>query len=489
MFRSILFFSVSILLTFSCKSNQDESDEKNDLIYSKDIQPIFTKNCAYSGCHADNNDRLKKQFSSFKIHHSDSTLILTDYEHLAEGTEGEGNAIIPFQPSLSHLFQHINSDLNLSPSAEPKMPPNGLSLSKSDIQKIYDWILQGAKNDDQIPMYSYHNSGQFAITNQAEDFISLIDAETGLVSRIFPLFQPTWPVNQPLQSPHYINLSADKKFAYVTLIAAGDLLKIDSQTGEIISKLNLGGSPAHVELFPDGTKAVVSDFSLGNKLFIIDLSTFTIEKTIQNLFSTPHGLVVMPDNQTVFTAGNVSDLLFKINVSTGESESFRISGLTPETGAITPELQPYQIRYLESKNNLYVSCKKSGEVRVWNVNSEKLTDSIKVGSNPLLMDFNHDKTELWVANQASHSISIINLSSHQVETISDLPNKPHGLKFSSDGTKVGVTFENDSGNPDQHHPGSRGGPPGIFIVIDSQTRNILFEREVGAFAAGIEFLP
>jgi len=465
-----------LLLLFGCEHTVFTSDSSGRIDYARQVQPIFTNNCAFANCHLDGS--------------SPSELVLTNFEKISEGAH-HGNAVIPFEPALSHLFQHINGDSNLSPQAEPPMPYQRPRLAAADIMTISKWIKQGATDESGAPMYADASEEHFIITNQSDDFLTLISSKTGLISRIVPLFAPTWPFpHTPPRAPHYVTVAPDKRTAYVSLIASGLLLKIDLPSRTIVKELALGGSLAHIEIVATGDKAVVSNFSNQNAIHVIDLASFTEERRINNVFYNPHGMAVLPDGKTLFTAGNVSDLLYRIDISIGASQSYKLSNLTPDVGETSSKLTPYQIRFNPDDDNLYVSCSKTNEVRIWNTQSQTFIDSFQVGRSPLLMDFNSDRTELWVACKGDNSIAIIDVLSRSIkDVIQDLPDQPHGVKFSSDGKTVGLTCEHVSGELDQHHPGTRSGSPGVFVLIDAATRTIIAEREVGGFAAGIDVIP
>lgn len=479
--KAILFyFTLSIVILFGCEDKAD-SEKSTAIIYSKEIQPIFDKSCALSGCHL-HADNL------FKIAHGDTTLKLSGYSDLQLGTTDGGGVVVPFQPVFSSLFQHINTSAANGPVAGPSMPLNRDPLPEKESSLIKSWIEQGAKNDAGTPMYSNPALGSFLITNQGEDFLTQIDLGRKTISRIIPLFSPSWPVPKSApEAPHYVAVSPDYKTAVTTLYTAGDVARVNLVSMKVQKKLHVGGTPAHIELFDNGKKALVSNFSGLNRLHIIDVESMTLIRDVPNLASSPHGIFIMADGKTAFTAGNVSDLLYKVNLETGSSQSFTLSGSTPPIGEVKPKLGPYQIR--KSGNLLYISCKFSGEIRIWNLLTEQLTDSIKVGKNPLLMDINSQTHELWVANQGDKSISIINLANHSVSMLSGLPDQPHGIRFTPDGLYAGITCENQTGTPDQHHPTTRGGNPGIFVLINAVNRSILATRKVGSFAAGIEYIP
>lgn len=84
--------------------------------FSADLQPIFTSNCALSGCHV----------AGSQVPYLSSDL---SYQQL---TGGFVNTVVP---AKSELYIQINGNMEVHiPSAE-------------DRQKIYDWIRNGAPNN------------------------------------------------------------------------------------------------------------------------------------------------------------------------------------------------------------------------------------------------------------------------------------------------------------------------------------------------------
>ena len=115
-------FSV-IIITIglaSCKHKTD-FNSLTEVSYSRDISPIISSNCAYSGCHGDSNF----------VHFS-----LVTYEGLANGH------IVPGSPEKSRLYQNL---ITYGDDIMPKKPYS--ELTEKQIQLIYVWIGQGVKNN------------------------------------------------------------------------------------------------------------------------------------------------------------------------------------------------------------------------------------------------------------------------------------------------------------------------------------------------------
>jgi WD40 repeat protein len=95
--------------------------------FSRDVQPIFQKNCA--GCHQ----------PSVKS----SGLDLSTYESLRTGGK-RGATFIPGSPDDSLVIQFITGQL------KPSMPLGGPMLPAADVERIREWIKTGAKNDTPV---------------------------------------------------------------------------------------------------------------------------------------------------------------------------------------------------------------------------------------------------------------------------------------------------------------------------------------------------
>lgn len=114
-----VFAAVSFMLS-SCK-HKTNFEELTEVSYAGSIAPIMSSNCSFSGCHGDS--------AYVKIS-------ITNYNGLLNG------GITPGSPEKSKLYSKIKS---LDDDIMPKRPYN--ELTEKQIQLIYVWIGQGAKNN------------------------------------------------------------------------------------------------------------------------------------------------------------------------------------------------------------------------------------------------------------------------------------------------------------------------------------------------------
>jgi hypothetical protein len=96
-----------------------------DTVYfQQQVLPIFISNCSLSGCHDVTSHR--------------DGVILTDYQNIINTGD-----IRPFRPGDSEVYEKITDH-----DPDDRMPPPPRNpLSSSQINTIYKWIMQGAKNN------------------------------------------------------------------------------------------------------------------------------------------------------------------------------------------------------------------------------------------------------------------------------------------------------------------------------------------------------
>ena len=116
-----LLFSFGLTSCFYDKElDQNAGGLPTNVSLSNDVQPIFTKNCALSGCH----DATPTQ--------KPSLVLGASYNALVQG--GFLNVTVP---TAGILYREIS---------EQHMPP-GIPLSSRDANMIIAWLQEGAKNN------------------------------------------------------------------------------------------------------------------------------------------------------------------------------------------------------------------------------------------------------------------------------------------------------------------------------------------------------
>lgn len=436
------------------------------IVYSEHIQPIFNQKCMSASCHNSVDQAAGLQ--------------LTSWDNVIKGS-AFGEVFISGSAKHSHLVEHLKG------ISKPRMPLGRDPLSEKMINFIARWIDEGAKNDaGQRP---YENLSHKAyVTNQGDDLVSVISTEHNLVTRLIRVGDsPT------LDVPHNLWVDKQNKFWYVSLIAAGEVWKFDVATDTFQGKIKAGKSPANVVASPDGTCIIATDwdvFNDGRKVRVIDAAALTIMKEVE-VGIAPHGINFSHDGRFIYITNYLSDSISILRASDYEAEGDPVL-LAPDINPIkSSRLQPLQVVLTPDDHFAYVSCFNSNDVRVVDIASKSVIDSVKVGRRPFLLEVTPDGQFVYVANQGSNDVSVIRVSDNQVVSTIKNPSfaNPHGVAFTADGRYAYITNENLSGDFPAHHPTEGGGNIGNVQVIDTQTRQVIKTIEVEVDPTGIVVLP
>ena len=107
--------------------------------FAQDIQPIFSSNCALSGCHAGTAPQQGMNLSAGVAY---ANIVCVP------STERPGMMRIrPFEPDSSYLFHKIQGTQTTVGGSGAQMPLGAAPLSAQQISLIRTWITQGARNN------------------------------------------------------------------------------------------------------------------------------------------------------------------------------------------------------------------------------------------------------------------------------------------------------------------------------------------------------
>jgi YVTN family beta-propeller protein len=452
--------------------------------FSEHIQPIFSSGCAGSGCHI--NTSLDRPMLNKVTEHIEEPFSLRTWEEMFKGGP-HGAVLIPFKAQKSHLIFHVNTDTLLAPVSMPHMPQPGFNLPLSQVQTLIRWINEGATNDVGAVAFSTHPQGKVLATNQSEDLVSVIDIRTNLVARyvqagVLNVFA------QPPEAPHNLTVDKQNGVYYVNLVQGGKVLKF--RLSDNVKLGEVGGflSPTQVALSVTGDTGFVAQFSSGTtSIRLFNTRTMTLLGQISSPFlNKPHGAEVTPNKQELWVTGNFSDNIMIVNMQDLSTTILPLvpnDTLPPGTGN---RLEPYQTVMTANNKYVYVTCRKSNEVRVVDRDSMSVIKIIPVGQMPLIPAITPDDQLVYVPNRNTNDVSVIRTSDNTlIATITNVGPQPHGIAITDDGRYAYVTCENVSSTIPPHHPTTGSKTPGFIAVIDLTSNSVIKQIEVGGFAAGI----
>lgn len=118
----LILFGLGVLFFSSCLHSPIISPNQVQVSFKNEVQPIIIGNCTASGCHGNTGSGGE----SFSLMTYDDVITF--------------GGLTTTKPEKTRLYQ------SLLGNSENAMPPAG-PLADSQIQTIYNWISQGAKNN------------------------------------------------------------------------------------------------------------------------------------------------------------------------------------------------------------------------------------------------------------------------------------------------------------------------------------------------------
>jgi YVTN family beta-propeller protein len=230
---------------------------------------------------------------------------------------------------------------------------------------------------------------------------------------------------------------------------------------------------------------------------VVRTASMTVERVITDpLMRKTHGARLSHDGRYLYVGSNTGDLLSIIRTDTDSV----VASLHVATGLPSPGtffFKPYQIAVRSDDRFIYITCNGdvapggNGMVSIFERSGDTFAfvDTVAVGRRPLQCEVTRDGRFLYVCNQGSGTVSVLETATGGViATIPDVGLQPHGIDITEDSRTVYVTCENIGGEP-PHHPlvGSR--DPGFLAVIDVNSNRVIRRIEVGGFAAGVSVTP
>jgi DNA-binding beta-propeller fold protein YncE len=364
------------------------------------------------------------------------------------------------------------------------MPYNLTPLTGEETGILKDWINNGARDNNGNVPYSNPDNKVY-VCNQGSDQIYEIDTDYNLVSRIISVdFNASI-----IEAPHNVQIYGN--YYYVTLIATGQLLKIDRNTNSVVGAVGGIEYAGMINISPDGKTAYVSRSSTApgdyQKIFAVNTESMTIKGEINfPIPGLPHAIWLTRNGDKLYVANMTRDRISIVNTSTlelvGNDILLSLSGST----AIH---QPMHIYLSPDDKYLYVNCRLSSKMLIINTETKNIVQELTIKHHPMQAAISEDGNKIYVVSHHEPVITEITKSGESWAITREFTNDAfhylYGADLSPDGKFLYVTCSNQTNDfkPRYHVPGKIA--PSLVCVYDVNTGDLVKIIDVGSFATGI----
>lgn len=278
---------------------------------------------------------------------------------------------------------------------------------------------------------------------------------------------------------HHTAVEPDGSHWYVSLIAAGKVLKFD-RANQLVGEADFE-TPGMLSLDPESDLLYVGRSMAAvnppQRVGVIHRSTMELEE-VDVFFPRPHALVVDTHGDRFFSASLGQNSIAYAPLGEEEVDLLGLDGMNHML-----------VQFAVSPDGAWMvgGGQMTGDLLVFDLTGDEPTvvNSIDVGGQPWHPSFTPDGRFVWIPNQTANTVTVVDTETWAVADVIEHPAliEPHGSAVSPDGSTVYVSGRNVAGT---YHPadGSEG-RPGTVVAIDATTHEVLAVIEVGRYAAGM----
>lgn len=253
---------------------------------------------------------------------------------------------------------------------------------------------------------------------------------------------------------------------------------VDPETLKVLAKLPTGKGPHEAATSPDGRYAYVSNYGSfavfregerpqmqpGNTITVLDLKAKAVKATFDlGEFRQPHGIWVSRDGSKLWVTCEGNQSVLELDSASGKI--LKIWKTNQQVShMVVPTLD---------EGKLYVANIGSGSVTVIDRSADTVK-SIPTGAGAEGIAVRPDGSEVWVANRATNTISVIRVADDTVvATLESGGQFPIRIKFTPDGKQAWVSNARSN----------------TVAVFDVASRALLDTIQVGTVPVGILITP
>jgi len=332
----------------------------------------------------------------------------------------------------------------------------------------YEIVLaDGSMRNGELPFSEKLTAGSLRVKLSAEGYQDInqeffLDQDTDQVWRLdqpgqLLLSQRTLG---PVPSPKGAEFSPDGSEIWVTSLMnpnAG-VFVFNAQTGEQIKRINLNNQGGVEVLFsPDGAKAYVSQMESGS-VYEIDAATYEILRVLPTDSTWCKVMEFSADGKSLFVANWSGDNVSRIDLASGEAETFA----TVKT--------PRGLYATADGKYLYVAGFDNGEIEKIDLDSGDSEILLTTGGAMRHFAADEDRNILYASDMADNSVFKIDMATDEVNEFVATDNNPNTIALTPDGKVLFVSNRGVNAAESYYVPGPEWGSIQVF---DTETGEML----------------
>ncbi len=278
---------------------------------------------------------------------------------------------------------------------------------------------------------------------------------------------------------HHTAVEPDGSHWYVSLIAAGKILKFD-RDNHLVGETAFE-TPGMLSLDPESDLLYVGRSMAAvnppQRIGVIHRPSMELQE-VDVFFPRPHALTVDTRGNRFFSASLGQNSVAYASLGEEDVDLLGLDGMNHMLVqfAVSPD-----------GNWMVGGGQMTGDLLIFDLNGEvpEVVNSIEVGGQPWHPSFTPNGHFVWIPNQAKNTVTVVDTRSWTISNVITHPAlaEPHGSAVSSDGSTIYISGRNVAGT---YRPADGGdGRPGTVVAIDARTHEVVAVIEVGRYAAGM----
>jgi serine/threonine-protein kinase len=274
------------------------------------------------------------------------------------------------------------------------------------------------------------------------------------------------------QSPSYIQIAPNGKFAYVANPGAGAIDVIDTASDRLSGTIKIPqGPPQSVSFSPDSRTAYVSVYKTNGSVHLVafvDTATRAVTATVQVDNHTPDPSATSPDGRFLYVPNHNTAL-------TGAGENVvDVIDTASKTlvGDIAVPANPHWV-VVGSNGRLYTTDHMSATVTVLNASTNAIISNIPVGETPHSEALSPDGSRLAVTSFDGNVVFLISTTTDKMVAQIPVGKNPLDVAYSPDGRYIYTANNEDN----------------TVTVINTANNLVIGEVRTGKAPTSISVLP